>query len=383
MIAQNTVDAEEVRQVVVAYLQQGFTWRTQGYRCQTRMAQDVLVKAALERSSIEATCASLHEVVSGNTLREQLNRALRVEDLRQQEAEMNAALSAGLPLEVPRGGVQLALDTHDEPCYAKTAALLDYTCPGKAKAGTTHFLRLASVYLLWRDLRVTLALTYVLPTDTTVAVVERLLERVAALGFHHTLLFMDKGFCSGEVIRLLQKRRQKALIACPIRGKQGGTRALCKGKGSYSTDYTFSDGTTVRLVVVLTRVPDASGKPRRKWLLFVTLRLNWSPRQVYQRYRRRFGIEASYRILRQARATTHSRNVALRFFLLGLALLLQNIWMLIRWCIARLPARGPRRVDPTLLRFADFKRLLLYTIHRLYALVLAVPAFRPLQIVIH
>lgn len=94
--------------------------------------------------------------------------------------------------------------------------------------------------------------------------------------------------------------------------------------------------------MVATLVPDASGKKRRKWLAFVLLGLNWSPAQVYQRYRHHFGIEASYRILRQARLYTTSRNPAFRFFALALALLLQNVWVYLRCLIARIPAPGPR-----------------------------------------
>ncbi len=70
------------------------------------------------------------------------------------------------------------------------------------------------------------------------------------------MLYLDKGFCSGEVIGYFQWTGQAALLACPIRDKQGGIRALCKGRGSFTTDYTFTDGTMARLVLVDTRVRD-------------------------------------------------------------------------------------------------------------------------------
>jgi hypothetical protein len=34
----------------------------------------------------------------------------------------------------------------------------------------------------------------------------------------------------------LKARKQPAIIACPIRGKDGGTRALCQGRKSYRAD---------------------------------------------------------------------------------------------------------------------------------------------------
>lgn len=347
------------------------------------MTLDILVKTALEGSSIEATCADLQGVVDSNTVRRQLQQAMDSLPLRTHEAEMNHALASTLPTELSRGNVQIALDWHDEPFYGKTAQMRDHTCHAQAKAGTTHFFRLASACLIAQDVRLTLALTYVLPEDSTEMVVERLLQRLDQLHFHHTTLLLDKGFCTGAVLRLLQARQQKALLACPIRGKTGGTKALCKGRKSYTTDYTFTDGTTVRVVLVATLVPNRNGKQRRKWLMFVTLGLAWSPKQVYQRYRRRFGIEASYRLLRQARATTNSRHPLLRFFFLGLALLLQNVWLHLRWFVARLPARGPRRVDPTLLRFERFKRLLLRAIEHRYSVVTVLDVYRLPESVIH
>jgi len=114
--------------------------------------------------------------MDSNTLREQMNAALDVCALRQQEAEMNAALAAAIPAGMPRGGLEVAIDTHDEPFYGKTPELLTYTCKTRAKAGTTHFFRIASAYVIWREVRLTLALTYVLPEDDLPSVVERLLQ---------------------------------------------------------------------------------------------------------------------------------------------------------------------------------------------------------------
>jgi hypothetical protein len=88
-----------------------------------------------------------------------LNAALAEADLRQQEAEMNAALQASMPVGMPRGGLEVAIDRHDEPFYGKTPDLRAYTCKTRAKAGTSRFFRIASAYVIWREVRLTLALT--------------------------------------------------------------------------------------------------------------------------------------------------------------------------------------------------------------------------------
>jgi putative transposase len=366
IIPENQLKAEEVHRMLLETLQTHLSLRMEGYRCTTEQVLNVLLKAAAEGSSLEAVCSDQPDGIDGNTLREQLNAALDVAQLRQQEAEMNQALASAIPVMMPRGRLEVALDTHDEPFYGKTPELLTYTRKGKARDGTTRFFRIASAYVIWRQVRLTLALTYVLPEDDVPSVVRRLLQRLTMLGFHATVLYLDKGFCSGEVIRHLQHVGQAAVVACPIRGKRGGARALCRGRGSRIADYTFSDGTQVRLVLVDTRVPDKTGRKRRKWLAFVLVNLSWTPQQVYQKYRRRFGVECSYRLLRQVKVLTNSRNPALRFFLLGLGLLMQNVWVHLRWLCTRRPGKGRYKLIPTLLPFDRFRKLLIRAIEVLF-----------------
>jgi putative transposase len=384
MIPENALNAEDVRRMMLNTMEAHLSLRTDGYRSSTGQTMNLLLKAVAEGSSLEAVCADSCGAVAGNTLREQLNAALAVGQLRQQEAEMNAALQAAIPKGMPRGGLEVAIDTHDEPFYGKTPELRAYTCKTRAKDGTTHFFRIASAYVIWREVRLTLALTYVLPEDSLPQVVDKLLTRLKQIGLHATVLYLDKGFCSGEVIGYLQSTGQAAILACPIRGKQGGIRALCQGRGSFTTDYTFTDGTTARLTLVDTRVRDPKTKcKQRKWLAFVLVNLDWTPRQVYHKYRRRFGIETSYRLLRQVKVLTNSRNPALRFFFLGLALLLQNIWVLARWLFTRRPGKGRYKLISSLLRFDRFRKLLVRAVERFYPPPLAVSVFVAPQSVIH
>lgn len=384
MIPEYALNAEDVRGMMLDVMERHLSVKTEGYRSRTHETFNLLLKAVAEGSSLEAVCADSCGVMDSNTLREQLNSALDVCQLRQQEAEMNAALASAMPVGMPRGGLEVAIDTHDEPFYGKTSEMLTYTCKGRAQEGTTHFFRIASAYVIWREVRLTLGLTYVLPEDDLPSVVERLLQRLGHLGLHATVLYLDKGFCSGAIIRYLQRTGQATVLACPIRGKQGGIRALCQGRGSYSTDYTFTDGTDARLALVDTRVRDPKTKRKqRKWLAFVLVNLDWTPHQVYCKYRRRFGIEVSYRLLRQVKVMTNSRNPALRFFFLGLGLVMQNVWILARWLFTRRPGKGRYKLIPSMLRFATFRKLLVRAVERFYPPPLAISVFVSPQSVIH
>lgn len=135
--------------------------------------------------------------------------------------------------------------------------------------------------------------------------------------------------------------------------------------------------------MVATLVPDKSGKRRRKWVLFIVIHLDWSSYKIYDEYRRRFGVECSYRLLRRVRALTTSLNPALRFFLLGIGMVLVNTWVFLRWEFARAAGPGPRRVDPQRLRFHRFIRFLIRAIEHLYDVVTFIPTHLDPQSVIY
>ncbi|MHB8626407.1 MAG: hypothetical protein ACYDBJ_02790 [Aggregatilineales bacterium] len=97
IITKNRLEAEDVRAMCEGLLRAHLSLATEGYKISTSMALNVLMTAAVEQRSIEAVCADLEAVVDSNTLREALNRALTVDDLRQHEAELNAALAECLP----------------------------------------------------------------------------------------------------------------------------------------------------------------------------------------------------------------------------------------------------------------------------------------------
>lgn len=135
IILKNRLNAEDVREVSETLLKKHLTLDVEGHKLTTGMALNVLMKAAIEKRSIEAVCADLTEVVDSNTLREALNRELAVADLRQHEAEFNEALADCIPPEMPRRGLEMAIDFHDEPFYGKSAALRAYTVRGEAREG--------------------------------------------------------------------------------------------------------------------------------------------------------------------------------------------------------------------------------------------------------
>jgi putative transposase len=349
-----------------------------GYRCQTADLWRILLGAAARRSTIEAVCADLLHAPDANTVRGHLTAQLSPQAIPELERHWNDALAALVPDWLCSRPQAVAVDFHDEPYSGRCdpADPDNWVCRGEAQAGTTYFYRCATAYVMQRDVRLTLAVVFVKPGDDKVALLARLLRRVRDIGVRLRCLFADKGFCTIPVVRWLQTQSLPAIIACPIRGKQGGTRALCQGRASYRTTHTFHSAehgdVTVPVTVVRTAHRHRSEQRTVAWLLYVCLGVVAAPPRIRKCYRRRFGIESSYRLMEQVRARTTSPNAALRFVLMGLAVLLLNMWIHLHWQFLRVPGRGPRRVARWRFRLDRLARFLTRAIERYYGVVTAV-----------
>jgi Transposase DDE domain len=340
--------------------------QAKGSVCTTEDLLHVLLGVAVTQGTIEAVWADLPGTPNPETIRRYLNLQLRAEDLTLLEEQVNAALADDIPLRVMTAARDVAIDLHDSPYYGTSRQAEGLWVRGEAKAGTTRFSRLATAYVMLADLRVTLAVHLVRPDDTLVTVLDSLLQRSAGRGVRLKRLFLDKGFAGTPVLAYLSQRRQPTISACPIRGKRGGTRALCEGQSSSRTQYTFNAGSAEAFTaeVAVCRVLTTSKRTQRmerraSWLLFILIELDLPPKRVRKLYRRRFGIESSYRCAGQVRGWTTSRNVAYRFVLLGLSFVLLNVWVHLRWYFTQVPRRGHRWLMTqrfALRRFASFVR---------------------------
>ena len=367
---------EATRQEAIERLSRYIPLQIEGYHCTAEIVYDVLVKAAVTRQTIETVCHNLANMVDGETIRGYLNEQVSADDLQSLEQQVNQALVAGLPRRLMKTQLEIAIDLHDEPFYGHSAELLALTCGGKAHKGTTRFFRVATAYVIFKEMRLTLGLLFVRPEDELSEIVAALLRRLRILGLKVRCLYLDKGFCAIPVLRSIAQSGWSAILACPIRGKKGGTRGLCQGHKSYRTQHTFksqqhgSFSVPVAVVRCYTSHKRSKRKKRRgTWLVFVVLNCTVKAKSVRKRYRKRFGIETSYRCMRQVRAWTTSRNGALRFLLISLAFILVNLWVELRHRFCQLKQRGRRQLDTK--RF-DFQRLLSFlnqAIDKIYGLV--------------
>jgi hypothetical protein len=352
---------EHARQGLQAHL----PLQAEGYKCTKDDLLNILLTAAARHCTIESASAELDSGPGAETIRQYLNEQLTPEQLPDLERDLNEALAAQVPKRLWRQTQDIAIDLHDRPYYGKTPQEEGLWVRSRAKAGTTRFYRVATAYVIRRGLRVTLAIHFFLPGDSIVDTLSTLLEHIEGIGISINCLFLDKGFAGIDCQTYLDESSIPALIACTIRGRTGGTRALCQGNKSYRTTHTFRNTAEKKQFtaeVAVCRVfstAKRTGRMKRRagWLLFILINLDLTPRQARRSYRRRFGVETSYRCAGQVRAWTTSKNPALRFVLIGVSFFLLNVWLHLRWLYTQVPRRGCRQLDTrrfSLTRFARF-----------------------------
>jgi hypothetical protein len=66
--------------------------------------------------------------------------------------------------------------------------------------------------------------------------------------------------------------------------------------------------------------------------------------QLHQHYKKRFGIETSYRIKNGCRIRTTSKNPVTRLLFVALAFILVNLWVYLLWFFVSRTQRGGRVV---------------------------------------
>jgi hypothetical protein len=309
---------------------------------------EILGYAAVHQMTIEGACQELARAPSGNTVREHL--AATLDDRRSSVVNLEEALTAALQAQLPKGvrkrlsdkRFEIAMDLHEIPYHGQPAQDENEVRRGPAKAGTTHFHSYATLAIVHDHRRYELALTFVWADETMAEVVERLLTYKNRLKLRVRRAYLDKGFCAQPVFVVLRSHRLPYLIPIPVRGKKdkrgvyhGGIGVLFKGSRGFYTRYTFNAGlpTAYTTEVAIVRVESAGryGRQRIVWFAYAVYGVGHIPPcQIFTLYRRRFGIESGYRQLELVRARTASTSPALRLLLVGLALIILNVYMTFR-----------------------------------------------------
>jgi putative transposase len=195
-----TISSNEVLELATETLKEYFNLLVNGHKYTDEIIFHILVKASAETSPIEDTCNQLEDAPYPNAIRYQLKKNLLI-DIKTLEEQANRALFKHLPPKIKSKRQEIAIDLVFIPYHGEAYESDNEIRRSQAKSGTTHFHCYATSYIIKKNKRVTLALTYVHANDNLVEVLERLFTYLAEIGISLRRLYLDKAFYQVPVIR--------------------------------------------------------------------------------------------------------------------------------------------------------------------------------------
>jgi hypothetical protein len=362
---QYTITPRDIHHHAAQLCQRHLRFQDHGPLCTALNILTVLFYAAARIISRAAACASLRDAPSDSALHAALMATLP--DSAELQRRLNRALQGDLPRALRRRRQPLAIDLVLIPYHGEPLAEASEVYRSQAKSGTTHFHAYATAYVMRKGQRFTVALAYVRKGDDLADVVKELLRQAARAGVRPRYLLLDRGFYAVSVVRYLQAAHCPFLMPVPCKGRKAdhpkgpsGTRVFHLRKRGGWARHTLKSGdgrtATLSICVKCRNLRGERNKHGRQALVYGYWGLVPSGSQwVYETYRKRFGIETTYRQLHQARIRTCTRDPLLRLLYLGIALLLRNVWVWLHWEVLSQPRRGGRKID---LNQLVFRRML-------------------------
>ena len=360
----HTISSHEVHEWALNWLLAAELLKDHGRLCSATVVWSVVLRAAARASSIFAACRDLANAPSDQALFNALNAGLP-RTLKVLERRLNESLTGHLSRGMRRRRWEVAVDWHLVPYYGQPHASRNELYYGKPRQGTTKFHAYATACIVMYGHRYTLALSWVRRHETTVKALARLLDRIDDLGLKIRCLLLDRAFFNVPVVQFLQSRGLPFLMPVVYRGRKPKKRRLLTGLRGIKRQaagwyrHTLKNGkrqAEVRICVAYRTHKNRKDQRRvQQKLLFAAWRVHGSPTDVRHRYRKRFGIESSYRQLRQAKIYTCTRDPHLRLVFVAVALMLRNLWV---WIHETLLADGRGDSLTVRLERLRFKRLL-------------------------
>ncbi len=375
----DVVDGSKLLELAVSSVLCLLSFQMQGYYTARDVAL-VVVQACSRAVSINQTCKDLKRSPDQSTVRHHLAKL----SIRSLEKSINEILPRWAVKLLPRRALKIAVDLTYVPYHGKPKRSASELRNGPAKHGTTWFHVYASAYVILYGRRYTLALKYARRHEPLTYVLGCLLNRLEELHVDIGCLYLDRGFYTIEVINYLKRRKIPFVMPVVCRGKKGGTRALLRTKKSYTTEYTMRNAAKHReasffVHVVRIYLKSRYGKHGSACYGYVVYPLSVvSLKRVFDEYRKRFGIESSYRMMNVSRARTSSRDPKRRLLFVAVSFILINTWVYVKWESVSVPVGGRygRRVIDELLPYRTVLMMICTVVIRVYGAVTRV-ALRP------
>ena len=363
--SQYIITKDEVHGYANHWLSLSLKLEYEGTKCTAGTLLQILLIAAARTVSIFAACRDLADAPTDQTIRNAL--AATLPEIAELQRRLNRSLATDLPKALFRKSRRIAIDLTLIPYHGQPHREKKEIYRSAPKSGTTHFHAYATAAVVHKGHRYTLALLRVEHGTSMKEVVQRLIKIVRGRGVKIRYLLLDKGFFSVEVIDYLKRAQWGFIIPAVVRGRKPkgrkqatGLRAIRKKKNGYYP-HTLTGKvngkprkTSVTICVASKRYTHKKTDERRtKKLMYAISKVRLTPREIREMYRKRFGIETSYRQMHEARIKTCTRDPSLRLLFIGIALVLRNIWVWLHFKLAKGKWREEPRLFLELLRFRE------------------------------
>lgn len=341
------------------------TNQTRKAKCTAHIVWSILLMAAARMISVSSACLDLQGAPCDQSLYNTLDEGL-IKTPKVILNKLNSLLTHDLPRWVKRRRHQVAIDWHLVPYYGEPLKSKNELVRSQPKQGTSTFHTYATACIIDEGVRYTLAITQVKAYEKPREVLARLMASLRGKGLKTRCLLLDRQFYSDSVMGYLMQEKIPFIMPVVRKGRQGksskkhqrkkrGLALICTLKAGWYT-HCFATGKHAGefdiCVNYKTYKNSKTGKRQRKKLLFATCGIKGSPTEIRELYRKRFGIETSYRQKRQAQIYTTTRDPLRRLLYTVIALLLRNVWVSLNWLLKRTKKKS-----------LTFKRLLNWITH--------------------
>ena len=208
-----------------------------GSKCNNKIFINVLFCARCRIPSIFAACRNLAGSPDDRTVAAAILKTLP--EYSRLQKLVNQTLAEQLPKNLFKKSKRFAIDLVLIPYHGKHCYNVNEIYRSQPKSGTSHFHAYATVCVLNKGFRYTVALTPVAKGEEMKAVVKRLLDQCKSIGLKCKLLLLDRGFYSVSVISYLKHAQVPFVMPVICRGRKatkdqpaGGTRKYRNWKKS-------------------------------------------------------------------------------------------------------------------------------------------------------
>lgn len=336
------VSERQVQEMAEEWLSKAITLEGSRRKCTTSVLWKILLFAAARMWSLCAACSAIAGAPCDEAVRRALRRSLPKRPVTLEEWMQPALAGQRLPRGLFRRKRRMAVDWHLIPYHGRPRFRDNELYHSKPKSGTSKFHAYATLCVVEQGHRYTLAVTYIRDGESSVTVLKRLFRRLQELGLGVKVVLLDRQFFTAEVLTYLQSVQMPFVVPLMLRGRKArrGGKAkdkdapgklrdfLNKSAGRYAFTWQRKGKPAFDVVVAYKSYRHHKTNTRRnKKFLYAVWRVSGDTVHIRELYRRRFGIETSYRQLGHARIRTCTTDPILRLFFVIIALVLRNIWV--------------------------------------------------------